>query len=58
MDKIREKLNWEPGFLNGNGCKPKGMHWKTFEHLQKEHDVYAKKSTSATSSYLKNNNLT
>ncbi len=40
LNKIREKLGWEPGFLNGNGWKPKGMHWKTFEKLVCKHDAY------------------
>lgn len=38
-DRIREKLGWEPGILNANGTKPKGMHWKTFQRLQLKHDV-------------------
>lgn len=40
-DRIREKLGWEPGDLNGDGVKPKGMHWRTFERLKVEHDVPA-----------------
>lgn len=39
-EKIRQRLGWEPGILNGNGYKPKGMHWRTFERLQAEHDAY------------------
>jgi hypothetical protein len=39
-DKIRERLGWEPGILNGNGRKPKGMHWRTFERLSAEHDSF------------------
>ena len=39
-DTIRRRLGWEPGILNGNGWKPKGMHWRTFERLQREHDGY------------------
>ncbi|MGZ8927245.1 MAG: hypothetical protein ACXW03_02175 [Methylobacter sp.] len=39
-DKIRDKLHWEPGILNDNGWKPKGMHWKTYHRLTKEHDDY------------------
>lgn len=38
-DKIRQRLGWEPGILNGDGGKPKGMHWRTFERLQEEHDA-------------------
>jgi hypothetical protein len=40
-DKIRGKLEWQPGILNGNGWKPKGMHWKTYRRLTAEHDDYA-----------------
>ena len=38
-DKLRDKLKWEAGILNGNGIKPKGMHWATFERLQARHDA-------------------
>jgi hypothetical protein len=38
-DRIRSKLGWKPGFLNGRGPKPKWMHWRTFEQLTAEHDV-------------------
>lgn len=38
-DKLRNRLKWEPGILNGNGIKPKGMHWTTFERLQTRHDA-------------------
>ena len=43
-DKIRAKLGWKIGFLNGAGSKPKGMHWKTFERLTAEHDAFAAQS--------------
>lgn len=40
-DKIRERLGWEQGILNPKGWrKPKGMHWRTFERLNKEHDAF------------------
>jgi len=40
-DTIREKLDWEPGILNGRGWKkPKGMHWSTYERLSAEHDSF------------------
>lgn len=40
-DNIRQRLGWEPGILNGRGWrKPKGMHWRTFERLTREHDAY------------------
>lgn len=40
VGKLRDRLRWEPGFLNGNGPKPTGMHWRTFERLQARHDAY------------------
>ncbi len=40
-DKIRERLGWEPGILNGNDGKPKGMRWRTFERLTAEHESVA-----------------
>ncbi len=43
-DKIRDRLDWEPGILNGNGLKPKGMHWCTFERLSAEHDFHVNQS--------------
>lgn len=39
-DKLRDRLGWEAGILNGNGGKPKGMHWQTFEQLQARHDAH------------------
>ena len=33
-DKLRVRLGWEAGILNGNGGKPKGMHWRTIERLE------------------------
>ena len=38
-DKIRERMGWEAGILNGEGLKPKGMHWKTFERLCRHHNI-------------------
>lgn len=40
-DRIRDKLGWGPFILNGNGIKPQGMHWRTFERLKAGHDVLA-----------------
>lgn len=45
MNKIREKLNW-PLFKDVHlwqRIKPKGMHYKTFEKLCKEHDYYERR---------------
>ena len=43
-DKLRDRLQWEAGILNGNGIKPKGMHWTTFERLEAEHDALVDQS--------------
>lgn len=40
-DTIRRRLGWEPGILNGEGGKPKGMRWRTFERLSAEHEAFA-----------------
>lgn len=45
-DRIRARLDWELGILNGEGLKPKGMHWRTFEKLVAEHDEHVAKSLS------------
>lgn len=37
-DRIRRRLGWKPGFLNGKGDKPKWMRWRTFSLLSQEHD--------------------
>jgi hypothetical protein len=39
-DKIRDRLKWEPGILNGNGIKPKGMHAHTYQRLTIKHDAF------------------
>jgi hypothetical protein len=37
-DKIRKRLKWQAGILNGEGGKPKGLHWVTYWRLKAEHD--------------------
>ena len=40
-ERIREKLGWEPGILNGREWrKPKGMHWERFSRLAAQHDAF------------------
>lgn len=51
-DKLRSRLEWEPGILNGNGWKPKGMHWCTFERLQREHDAHVGAALSGMAAKL------
>jgi len=43
-DRIRHKLDWDPGVLNGSGWKPKRMHWRTFHRLTAQHDGLVQKS--------------
>jgi hypothetical protein len=38
-DKLRKRLGWQAGILNGDGAKPKGMHWKTYQRLKSSHDA-------------------
>lgn len=45
-EKIRERMGWEPGILNGEGLKPKGMHWKTFKRLCFIHNSFVNISIS------------
>lgn len=35
-EKIRARLGWEPGVLNGSGWKPKWMRWATFWQAQEK----------------------
>lgn len=39
-DRIRRRLGWQAGILNGEGGKPKGMHWRTFERLRAKHNEF------------------
>jgi len=43
-DRLRERLGWEPGILNGEGSKPKWMRWHTFERLTAQHDCLFERS--------------
>ena len=38
-DKLRKRMGWGAGILNGDGSKPKGMHWKTYQRLKSHHDA-------------------
>jgi hypothetical protein len=37
-DKIRRRFGWEPGIFAGEGKKPKGMHWRTFNRMQEAYE--------------------
>jgi hypothetical protein len=52
-DRIREKLGWEPGILNGEGWRPKGMHWTTFDRLTLQHDTFLGISLTGMAARLK-----
>lgn len=43
-DKLRKRLGWDAGILNGDGYKPKGMHWQTFDRLTAGHDAHVHNS--------------
>ena len=51
-DRIRKRLGWTPGILNGNGFKPKGMHWRTYERLVVEHDAFVSVSLAGIAKKL------
>jgi len=38
-EKLRKRMGWEAGILNGDGGKPKGMHWTTYQRLKCHHDA-------------------
>ena len=42
IDKIRDRMGWGIGILNGIGPKPKGMHLQTYWRLIAEHDSLVK----------------
>ena len=46
-DRLRARLDWEPGILNGEGRKPKWMRWPTFERLAAQHDELVERSMQA-----------
>ena len=46
-DRLRARLGWEPGILNGEGDKPKSMRWRTFERLAAKHDALVGRSMQA-----------
>jgi len=47
-DRIRDKLGWPGGILEGSGWgKPKGMHWRTYERLSDEHDTFVNAVSAA-----------
>jgi len=45
-------LGWEPSILNGDGWKPKGIHWSTFERLTARHDAFVQISLAGMAAWL------
>lgn len=45
--RLRARLGWEPGILNGNGDKPKWMRWRTFYRLTAKHNQLVGRSMHA-----------
>ena len=43
-NKIRKRLGWPIGILNGTGGKPKGMHWATYDRLTAHHNALSQVS--------------
>lgn len=52
-DKLRARLSWEPGILRGHGGKPKGMHWRTFDRLNAQHDAFVEVSLALMAARLR-----
>lgn len=53
VERIRERLKWEAGILNGQGWKPKGMHWKTFDRLVALHNQVEKPMLDGIMKHIK-----
>jgi hypothetical protein len=49
---IRHRLGWGAGVLNGDGNKPKGMHWRTYWGLRAQYnDALSKALEGMTSQF-------
>lgn len=51
-DRIRKRLGWPAGILNGPGGKPRGMHWRTYEQLFAAHEAFVGTSLAGMSKKL------
>lgn len=38
VDKLRDRLKWQPGLLHGKEWKPKWMRWRTYYRLEAQYD--------------------
>lgn len=51
-DKIRKRLDWKLGILNGNCGKPKSMHQRTYQRLVSEHEAFVEISLAGIAKRL------
>jgi hypothetical protein len=51
-NRIRERLDWEGGVLEGRGKKPLGMHRRTFHRLSAQHDIAAREALVGLPEYI------
>ncbi|TCT19485.1 hypothetical protein [Thiobaca trueperi] len=52
-ERTRQRMGWEPGILNFPGRRPKGMHRRTFERLQAQHDAFVRSSIAGMAARLR-----
>ena len=52
VNKIRKKLDWQPGLALSRGSKPNLMSWGTYDRLIAEHDACTKQAMLAISAKL------
>lgn len=38
LNQLRQRLGWQPGFINGIGSKPARMRWTTYGGLLRQHN--------------------
>jgi hypothetical protein len=50
--KIREQLGGSLGFVDDFPPKPKGMHWKRYERLQRQHDAAEEQFLVMTAAWI------
>lgn len=51
-ETLRNRLGWEPGILNGESVKPKGMRWQTYERLLTRYEVESQTAISRMAARL------
>lgn len=52
-NSIRARLGWGAGIANSEGCKPKGMHWRTFNRLIAQYAAFANRSWASIGERLR-----